>query len=195
MTTEESNHVTQDESNPKPVEVKVIDCACILEKISQKDNEELDQEQNENQVTEEKLVQNQISSTPQEHPDLPKEWIPTKDHLIQNVIGGIFKGVATQQHLNKVCNFVVFVSQIEPIGINKVIVQEHWSSAIQQELNQFERNNILELVPKASANLVIGAQRVFRNKLDGDENVLINKVRLVTKGYMKKQISMKPIVF
>lgn len=54
---------------------------------------------------------------------------------------------------------------------------------MQEGLNKFERNNAWELFPKASANLIIGTQWFFRNKLDEDENILRNKVRLVTKGY------------
>lgn len=50
-------------------------------------------------------------------------------------------------------------------------------------LNQFERNNIWELIPKASTNLVIGTRWVFRNKLDANGNVLRDKVKLATKGY------------
>lgn len=34
MTTEELFHVTFDETNPKPLEVEVIDCESILEKTN-----------------------------------------------------------------------------------------------------------------------------------------------------------------
>lgn len=53
-------------------------------------------------------------------------------------IGDISKRVTTRRSLNKVCNFVAFVSQIEPIGIDKAIVEENQSLVIQEELNQFE---------------------------------------------------------
>lgn len=62
-TTEELLNVTFDESIPKHVEVEVVDCACILEKTSLKDNQESDREQNENQVTGEELVHDQIPYT------------------------------------------------------------------------------------------------------------------------------------
>lgn len=44
MITEESFHVTFDESNPKPVEVKVVDYACIQEKKNLEENQEPNQE-------------------------------------------------------------------------------------------------------------------------------------------------------
>lgn len=48
LTTKESFHVTFDESNRKPLEVEVIDCASVLEKTNLEENQEPDQGQNEN---------------------------------------------------------------------------------------------------------------------------------------------------
>lgn len=48
------------------------------------------------------------------------------------------------------CYLVALFSQI-----NEAIIDEHWSFDIQEELNQFERKHVWEIVPKASANLVI----------------------------------------
>ena len=46
---------------------------------------------------------------------------------------------------------------------------------MQEELNQFERNKMWELVPRPNDRLVIGIQWVFRNKLDKFEKVVRNK--------------------
>lgn len=59
---------------------------------------------------------------------------------------------------------------------------------MQEDSNQFERNNIWELVPKTSSNLVIGTRWVCRNKLDVDGNVLRNKVILIVKGYNQHEV-------
>lgn len=80
-----------------------------------------------------------------------------------------------------------FVSQIESNGIDKSIIDEHLSLTMQEELNQFERNKVWQLIPKASVNLVIGTLWVFCNKLNEDENVLRNKYRLVAKGYNQQE--------
>ena len=37
--------------------------------------------------------------------------------------------------------------------------------AIQEELNQFERNNVWEFVPKREYQFIIGTKWVFRNKM------------------------------
>ena len=50
---------------------------------------------------------------------------------------------------------------------------------MQEELNQFERNNVWELVPKLEHQSVIGTKWVFRNKMDDFGMVVRNKDRLV----------------
>ena len=54
---------------------------------------------------------------------------------------------------------------------------------MQEELNQFERQEVWALVPRPKEKSTIGARWVFRNKLDGDRIVVRNKARLVAKGY------------
>ena len=60
---------------------------------------------------------------------------------------------------------------------------ESWIMAIQEELNQFERNNVSELVPKPEHQSIIGTKWVFRNKIDESSAVIKNKDRLVAQGY------------
>ena len=54
---------------------------------------------------------------------------------------------------------------------------------MQEELNQFERNNVWILVARLKNHPITRAKWVYRNKLDEDENVIKNKARLVAKGY------------
>ena len=58
---------------------------------------------------------------------------------------------------------------------------------MQEELNQFERNNVWELVEKPENYPVIGTKLVFRNMLDENGIVIRNKARLVGKGYNQEQ--------
>lgn len=48
----------------------------------------------------------------------------------------------TQRSLSKVCNHMVFVSKIDPNEIDEYIIDKHWSLSKQEELNQFEINNV-----------------------------------------------------
>ena len=54
---------------------------------------------------------------------------------------------------------------------------------MQEELGQFERLQVWELVPRPNDANVIGTKWIFRNKTDEDGRVIRNKVRLVAQGY------------
>jgi len=53
---------------------------------------------------------------------------------------------------------MAFVSMIEPKNLKEVIIDEHWIIAMQEELNQFERNNVWELLEKPDNYPVIGTK-------------------------------------
>jgi hypothetical protein len=53
---------------------------------------------------------------------------------------------------------------------------------MQEELNNFKRNEVWSLVPRPKKN-VVGTKWVFRNKQDEHGVVTRNKARLVAKGY------------
>jgi hypothetical protein len=52
-----------------------------------------------------------------------------------------------------------------------------------EELDQIEKNDTWELVPRPKNKNVINTKWVFRNKLNEDGQVTRNKARLVCKGY------------
>ena len=58
---------------------------------------------------------------------------------------------------------------------------------MQEELNQFERNNVQILIARPKNHSIIGTKQIYRNKLDEDENVIKNKARLVAKGYNQQE--------
>jgi hypothetical protein len=53
---------------------------------------------------------------------------------------------------------------------------------MQEELNNFKRNEVWSVVPRPKKN-VVGTKWVFRNKQDEHRVVTRNKARLVAKGY------------
>jgi hypothetical protein len=62
------------------------------------------------------------------------------------------------------------------------LLDPDWVLAMQEELNNFKRNEVWSLVPRPKQN-VVGTKWVFRNKQDEHEVVTRNKARLVAKGY------------
>ena len=59
--------------------------------------------------------------------------------------------------------------------------------AMQKELNQFERSEVWELIPRPSNQSVIGTRWVFRNKMDENGIIVRNKARLVAQGFDQEE--------
>ena len=58
---------------------------------------------------------------------------------------------------------------------------------MQEELNQFERNEFWELVPRPNDQSVIGTKWVYRNKMNENGIIIRNKARLVAQGYNQQE--------
>jgi hypothetical protein len=76
----------------------------------------------------------------------------------------------------------LFVSSIEPFRVEEALQDPNWVLAMQEELNNFKRNEVWSLVPRLKQN-VVGTKWVFRNKQYEHGVVTRNKARLVAKGY------------
>lgn len=106
----------------------------------------------------------------------------SKNHPIENVIGNLNQRTLRSQAQNK-SNSFCFISTVEPKNVSEAIKDETWIVAMQEELNQFTANEVLDLVPPLENQTVIGTKWVFRNKLDENGVVTRNKARLVAQGY------------
>ena len=74
---------------------------------------------------------------------------------------------------------MIFLSQIEPKSFKEAEKDESWIVIMQEELNQFERSDVWELVPRPNDQSIIGTKWVFRNKVDEHGVIVRNKARLV----------------
>ncbi|KAK0595647.1 hypothetical protein LWI29_008688 [Acer saccharum] len=104
-------------------------------------------------------------------------------HYQGDIIGDLNEGVRTRNQIANQISYACYTSQIEPKNINEAIVDEYWVGAMQDELNQFERNEVWSLVPRPKDINVIGTKWVFRNKTDESGKIVRNKARLVAQGY------------
>ncbi|KAK2436142.1 hypothetical protein QL285_021150 [Trifolium repens] len=76
-----------------------------------------------------------------------------------------------------------FVSTVEPKNVKEALTDECWINAMREELNEFKRNEVWDLVPRPDRVNIIGTKWVYRNKSDESGVVTRNKARLVAQGY------------
>ncbi|GJV18084.1 integrase, catalytic region, zinc finger, CCHC-type containing protein [Tanacetum coccineum] len=123
------------------------------------------------------------------HQVQPSTHIWTKDHPLDQVIGDPSKPVMTHQRLHtdsEVCMYALTVSTIEPKNIKEAMADHSWIESMQDELNQFERLQVWELVPRPEGKNIIALKWLWKNKCDAENIVVQNKTRLVAKGYKQE---------
>ncbi|GJS48381.1 uncharacterized mitochondrial protein-like protein [Tanacetum coccineum] len=62
-----------------------------------------------------------------------------------------------------------------------------WIESMQEELHQFDRLDVWELVDRPLCKNVINLKWLWKNKRDEENTVIRNKSRLVAKGYAQKE--------
>jgi hypothetical protein len=83
---------------------------------------------------------------------------------------------------------ITFLSHIEPNSIKEACKYENLVNAMNEELDQIEKNQTWELVPRPKNKNVIGTKWVFKNKVDENGQVIRNKSRLICKGYAQVEV-------
>nr|GFA53070.1 retrovirus-related Pol polyprotein from transposon TNT 1-94 [Tanacetum cinerariifolium] len=96
----------------------------------------------------------------------PSEHRWTKDHPLEQVIGNPVQSVRTRRQLESDAEMCMF--------------------ALTEELHQFDRLDVWELVRPLCTN-VINLKWLWKNKRDEENTVIRNKSRLVAKGYAQKE--------
>ncbi|KAK2380916.1 putative mitochondrial protein [Trifolium repens] len=104
-----------------------------------------------------------------------------KNHPKELIIGNPELPVMTRSR--EVISNACFVSTIEPKNVKEALTDECWINAMQEELNEFKRNEVWDLVPRPDGVNIIGTKWVYRNKSDESGVVTRNKARLVAQGY------------
>lgn len=109
------------------------------------------------------------------------------DHSKELVIGSPLKGVLTRSKAMRMESYLAFLSSIEPKNFQQAEKEESWKIAMQEEVNQFEVNNVWSLVPPPKKHSIIGTKWVFKNKLNEDGESVKNKARLVAQVYYQEE--------
>nr|GEX53999.1 retrovirus-related Pol polyprotein from transposon TNT 1-94 [Tanacetum cinerariifolium] len=122
------------------------------------------------------VASNQSSSTVSPHTIVqPDHQIPqhhskwTKDHPLDNIIGQLSRPVSTRLQLHEqviFCYYDAFLTSVEPKTYKDALTQSCWIEVMQQELNEFERLEVWELVPRPDKVIVITLKWIYKVKLD-----------------------------
>nr|GFA63175.1 hypothetical protein [Tanacetum cinerariifolium] len=87
------------------------------------------------------------SNHPMQHHN--SKW--TKDHPLNNIIDQLSRPVSTQLQLHEqalYCYYDAFLTSVKPKTYKEALTQSCWIEAMQEELNEFERLVLWELVPR-----------------------------------------------
>nr|GEV42433.1 hypothetical protein [Tanacetum cinerariifolium] len=83
--------------------------------------------------------------------------------------------------------YALTVSTAEPKNIKEATADSAWIEAMQEELHQFDRLQVWELVDKPFGKSIIRLKWLWKNKKDEDQTVIRSKARLVAKGYAQEE--------
>ncbi|GJQ94675.1 gag-pol polyprotein [Tanacetum coccineum] len=116
----------------------------------------------------------------------------TRDHPLEQVRGNPSMPVQTRRQLAtdpEMCMFALTVSIVEPKNIKEAMADSAWIEAMQDELHQFDRLKVWELVDKPFGKMIISLKRIWERKTRWmkDQTVIRNKARLVAKGYAQEE--------
>ncbi|GJS69735.1 hypothetical protein Tco_0702576 [Tanacetum coccineum] len=95
------------------------------------------------------------------------KWM--KDHPLENIIGALDRPVSTRLQLHEqalFCYYDAFLTSVEPKNYKEALTQACWIEAMQEELHEFERLEVWELVPPPDKAFVISLKWIYKVKLD-----------------------------
>ncbi|GJU60391.1 retrovirus-related pol polyprotein from transposon TNT 1-94 [Tanacetum coccineum] len=113
-----------------------------------------------------------------------------KAHPLEQVIGDPTKPVMTRSRPNtdaEIYMYALTVSTTEPKNIKEAMQDHSWIESMQDELYQFERLKVWELVERPTRRNIIGVKWLWKNKTDAENTIIRNKSRLVAKGYRQEE--------
>ncbi|GKA06243.1 retrovirus-related pol polyprotein from transposon TNT 1-94 [Tanacetum coccineum] len=94
----------------------------------------------------------------------PYEFINPFYHTLEQVCGNLSKPVQTRRQMSidhEMCMFALTVSTAEPTNIKEAMADHAWIKAMQEELHQFDRLKVWELVDKPFGKTGISFEESF----------------------------------
>ncbi|GJW14869.1 hypothetical protein Tco_0019002 [Tanacetum coccineum] len=94
----------------------------------------------------------------------------TNDHSLDNIIGELERPVSTRLQLYEqalFCYYDAFLTSFEPKNYKDALTQACWIEAMQEELNEFKRLKVWELVPHPDKVMVITLKWIYKARACG----------------------------
>nr|GEX38180.1 retrovirus-related Pol polyprotein from transposon TNT 1-94 [Tanacetum cinerariifolium] len=108
----------------------------------------------------------------------PHDYQWKKDHPLEQVIGEPSQQVLTRNQLktnSDMCIYALTVSIMEPKTVKEALTDPAWIESMQEEIHQFIRLNVWELVPSPDGIKPLTLKWLFKNKHDEENTVICNK--------------------
>ncbi|GJS17075.1 retrovirus-related pol polyprotein from transposon TNT 1-94 [Tanacetum coccineum] len=109
---------------------------------------------------------------------------------MDNVIGNPFRLVSTRKQLATDalwCLYNSVLSKVKPKNVKTAMDEACWCESMQEEIHEFDRLQVWELVPKPDCVMIIALKWIYKVNLDEYGDVLKNKARLVAKEYRQEE--------
>nr|GEZ81126.1 Gag-Pol polyprotein [Tanacetum cinerariifolium] len=81
----------------------------------------------------------------------------------------------------------IILSKVKPKNFKSTITEDCWFQAMQDEIHEFDRLQVWELVPQPDCVMIIALKWIHKAKLDEYGDILKNKEQLVAKGYRQEE--------
>ncbi|GJU60394.1 retrovirus-related pol polyprotein from transposon TNT 1-94 [Tanacetum coccineum] len=107
-----------------------------------------------------------------------------------NVISDPSRFVSTRKQLKTDamwCYFDAFLTYVESKNFKQSITKPSWIDAMQEEIHEFERLQVWELVPCPDKVMLIKLKWIYKVKTDEFGELLKNKARLVAQGFTQEE--------
>nr|GEV35727.1 hypothetical protein [Tanacetum cinerariifolium] len=125
--------------------------------------------------------------------DAPSSSISPSSLVLQSY--SLHQGVVAEPHSMEDHNvapvdntpFENYYLKFESKNFKSAITKDCWFQAIQDEIHEFDRLQVWELVPQPDCVMIIALKWIYKVKLDEYCDVLKNKARLVAKGYRQEE--------
>nr|GEY45069.1 Gag-Pol polyprotein [Tanacetum cinerariifolium] len=114
----------------------------------------------------------------------------TKDHPIANIIGDPSRSVSTRKQLQTDAMWYYFDALLNSVELNnfkQAMTEPSWIDAIQEEIHEFKRLQVWELVLCLDKVMFIKLKWIYKVKTNKFGEVLRNKETLVAQGFRQEE--------